>query len=60
MDFHTEVADEVVVSRIAGRRIDPLSGKIYHVKAGGKIAPALGTYFWAFRTTRHHQKCKTG
>ena len=28
-----QVADDVVVDRIAGRRIDPLSGKIYHVKA---------------------------
>lgn len=27
-----QVADEVVVDRISGRRIDPLSGKIYHVK----------------------------
>ena len=27
-----QVADEVVIDRISGRRIDPLSGKIYHVK----------------------------
>ena len=27
-----QVADEVVVDRISGRRIDPVSGKIYHVK----------------------------
>ncbi|CAJ1393802.1 unnamed protein product [Effrenium voratum] len=30
--IHLKVADEVVIERIAGRRIDPLSGKIYHVK----------------------------
>ncbi|CAE7944941.1 unnamed protein product [Symbiodinium sp. KB8] len=30
--LHLQVADDVVVDRIAGRRIDPLSGKIYHVK----------------------------
>eukprot|EP00930_Biecheleria_cincta_P048488 TRINITY_DN33781_c0_g1_i1.p1 TRINITY_DN33781_c0_g1~~TRINITY_DN33781_c0_g1_i1.p1 ORF type:complete len:534 (-),score=78.12 TRINITY_DN33781_c0_g1_i1:46-1647(-) len=30
--IHLQVADDVVVDRIAGRRIDPLSGKIYHVK----------------------------
>lgn len=30
--IHLEVADEVVIDRISGRRIDPLSGKIYHVK----------------------------
>eukprot|EP00435_Cladocopium_sp_Y103_P044990 s285_g12.t2 len=30
--IHLKVADEVVVDRISGRRIDPLSGKIYHVK----------------------------
>eukprot|EP00931_Biecheleriopsis_adriatica_P119715 TRINITY_DN94922_c0_g1_i1.p1 TRINITY_DN94922_c0_g1~~TRINITY_DN94922_c0_g1_i1.p1 ORF type:complete len:539 (-),score=109.80 TRINITY_DN94922_c0_g1_i1:34-1650(-) len=29
---HLEVADEVVIDRIEGRRIDPISGKIYHVK----------------------------
>jgi len=30
--IHLCVDDEVVVERISGRRIDPLSGKIYHVK----------------------------
>lgn len=30
--IHLKVADEVVIDRISGRRIDPLSGKIYHVK----------------------------
>ena len=30
--IHLQVADEIVVERFAGRRIDPLSGKIYHVK----------------------------
>eukprot|EP00928_Gymnodinium_smaydae_P009827 TRINITY_DN1367_c1_g1_i1.p1 TRINITY_DN1367_c1_g1~~TRINITY_DN1367_c1_g1_i1.p1 ORF type:complete len:554 (+),score=116.26 TRINITY_DN1367_c1_g1_i1:96-1757(+) len=29
---HLDVADDVVIERIAGRRIDPLSGRIYHTR----------------------------
>mmetsp|Transcript_94812 Transcript_94812/g.271935 ORF Transcript_94812/g.271935 Transcript_94812/m.271935 type:complete len:527 (-) Transcript_94812:72-1652(-) len=29
--LHLKVADDVVVERIAGRRIDPMNGKVYHV-----------------------------
>eukprot|EP00913_Durusdinium_trenchii_P024175 g22697.t1 len=40
--IHLEVADDVVINRIAGRRIDPLSGKIYHVKDNPPPAEIMG------------------
>eukprot|EP00929_Paragymnodinium_shiwhaense_P058014 TRINITY_DN29060_c0_g1_i1.p1 TRINITY_DN29060_c0_g1~~TRINITY_DN29060_c0_g1_i1.p1 ORF type:complete len:521 (-),score=92.55 TRINITY_DN29060_c0_g1_i1:58-1620(-) len=30
--IHLKVADEVVIERISGRRIDPVSGRVYHIK----------------------------
>lgn len=30
--FNTQVPDEILIDRCVGRRLDPVTGKIYHIK----------------------------
>lgn len=30
--FHLQVSEEILVERVVGRRLDPVTGKIYHLK----------------------------
>jgi adenylate kinase len=31
--FNTQVPDEILIDRCIGRRLDPVTGKIYHLKS---------------------------
>lgn len=32
MTLHLQVPEEILVDRVVGRRLDPITGKIYHLK----------------------------
>lgn len=32
MALHLQVPEEILVDRVVGRRLDPITGKIYHLK----------------------------